>query len=239
MDPFTYSNIFDTKGIEYIAIISFLLLLIPFWIFLNKKVTSLKNSWHRNGILSPANLRIPQGLYFCNNHTWAHLEKSGTARVGIDEMLLHITGEINLRFQKNPGEVIRKGEVLTEVDQHGKKLKVFSPISGKIVNANQSLTENPEIMDEDPYGQGWIYKIKPFDWKGETESYFLAEDATKWSMQEVSRFKDFFASEMEKFSTGSLNPVLQDGGELRDNTLSELPAEIWEDFQKSFLNIGA
>jgi glycine cleavage system H protein len=64
MDGFTYTNIFDTKGIEYIVIIAFLLLLIPFWLALNRPV-QLKEKFRKAlGVLSAAVLRIPQGIYF-------------------------------------------------------------------------------------------------------------------------------------------------------------------------------
>ena len=71
----------------------------------------------------------------------------------------------------------------------------------------------------------------------ETKSYFLAEEATNWSAKELDRFKDFIAGgAMKKYSSEPSLMVLQDGGELRDNILSELPDEVWKDFQKEFLD---
>ena len=235
MDGFTYFNIFETKGIEYLAIITFLALLIPFWVLLNKQVKIGKKFQKALGVLSANVLRIPQGLFYCENHTWTHLEKSGAAKVGLDDLLLHITGEVKFRNLKNPGELIKKGELLTEINQKGKQLRIYSPISGKVLNTNSIINESPEILNEDPYGNGWIYKIKPSNWITETNTYFLAEEATNWSTKELQRFKDFLAVSMKKYSPEPSMIVLQDGGELRDNSLSELPNEIWQDFQNSFL----
>jgi glycine cleavage system H protein len=139
MDGFTYSNMFDTKGIEYLAIIAFLILLIPFWIVLNKQAKLAKRIKHALGVLSANILRIPQGLFYSKNHTWTHLERSGSARVGLDDLLVHITGEMNFRNLRDPGQTITKGELLAEFEQEGKRLRIFSPISGKILNFNQSL----------------------------------------------------------------------------------------------------
>jgi len=235
MEQFAYSNIFETKGIEYLVIITFLVLLIPFWVLLNKKVKIIKSMHKALGVLSANVLKIPQGIFYCKNHTWTHLETTGAAKVGLDDLLLHITGEVIFKNLKNQGDIIRKGDLLTEIYQNGKGLNIYSPISGKILNTNSTLNEKPGMLVTDPFGIGWIYEIKPTNWKSETNSYFLAEDATNWSNKELKRFKDFLASSVKKYSPVPSMLVLQDGGELRDNLLSEMPIEIWQDFQKSFL----
>lgn len=236
MDGFNYYNIFDTKGIEYLVIIAFLLLLIPFWLALNKQVVIRERFRKAMGILSAAVLRIPQGIFFNKNHTWAYLEKSGTAKVGVDDLLLHITGELSIRHLKNPGEHVRKGELMAEMDQKGKSLKVFSPITGTIVNSNPELDLNRDLLNNDPYGQGWLYNIKPSLWVEEIPSFLMADDATQWLNQELIRYKDFLALKMQKYLPDPSLVILQDGGELLDNSLSAMPDELWQDFQKEFLN---
>jgi glycine cleavage system H protein len=235
MDGFTYTNIFDTKGIEYLAIIAFLVLLIPFWIILNRRATLKEQARRMMGILSANTLRIPQGLFHSRNHTWTHLERSGNARVGLDDLLIHLTGEMNFISLRTPGETIRKGELLAEFEQEGKLLRIFSPISGSIVNVNRSLAEEPGLLTDDPYGEGWLYRICPTDWKSETASYYLAGETTGWLKNELDRFKDFLAGSMRNHSPADL-VVLQDGGELRDHTLEALPDQLWQDFQKEFLD---
>jgi len=237
MESFNRVDIFDTKGIEYLFVIGYLLFLIIFWNVANKHERMIIQIKKVISNLSAGILRIPQGLFYNRYHTWTHLEESGEARVGLDDFLQHITGEVKLSFLKNAGEMIRKGDLLTQIDKDGKQLKVFSPISGVILNSNLSLREDPAILNADPYGKGWIYKIKPSDWKKETNAYFLAEEATAWSVNELERFKDFLTrGAMRKYSSEPSMVLLQDGGEIRDNVLSDLPDEVWMDFQKDFLN---
>jgi glycine cleavage system H protein len=236
MDGFTYTNIFETKGIEYLAIIAFLVLLIPFWLLLNKKSKVSNQIRKASGLLTTNVLNIPRGLFYSKNHTWAHLEKSGTAKVGLDDLLLHFTGEVKLTCTKNPDEIIKKGDSLAEIDQKGKLLRIYSPISGRIMLANPLLPESPEVLNEDPYGKGWICKIQPTNWVEETKSYYLAEEAVKWSATELERFKDFLALSMVKHSPEPAMVILQDGGELSDKALSAMPREIWQDFQEEFLD---
>jgi glycine cleavage system H protein len=237
MESFNRVDIFDTKGIEYLFVIGYLLFLIIFWNVANKheRITKqIKKVWSN---LSAGFLRIPQGIFYNRYHTWTHMGESGEAKVGLDDFLQHITGEVKFTQLKNPGEMINKGEILTRIDKDGRQLNIFSPISGKILYTNSALIENPEILNEDPYGGGWIYKIKPSNWKKETNSYLLAEEATNWSTKEIERFKDFLTGgPMRKYSTSPSMVLLQDGGEVRDDILSELPNEVWKDFQDEFLN---
>jgi len=235
MDGFTYTNIFDTKGIEYLIVIAFLLLLIPFWLALNKRVKTRERIHKALGVLSASMLRIPQGIFYSKNHTWAYLEKSGVARIGLDDLLLHITGEVSVSHCKSPGETVKKGDLLAEIDHKGKSLNIYSPISGEVISANSVLSVNRELLNADPYGNGWIYNIKPSDWVAEISSLYLAGNATDWLKRELVRYKDFLAMSMPKYSPETSMVMLQDGGELVENSLSEMPQEIWQDFQKEFL----
>ena len=112
MEGFSYSDIFATKGMEYVIIIAFLALLIPFWVVLNKQVKVNKQIQRALGFLSASILKIPQGLFYSQNHTWMYMEKSGAAKVGLDDLLMHITGEVKFSQLKNPGEMINKGDLL-------------------------------------------------------------------------------------------------------------------------------
>lgn len=235
MDGFTYHNIFETKGIEYLAIVVFFAILIPFWIILNRKVKENRQLKKRLGILTANSLRVPQGIFYSKNHTWTHLDSKGVAKVGLDDLLLHITGEVKFSKLKKSGEQVNKEDLLAEISHNGKPLRILSPISGEILATNSLLDQSPEIVNEDPYQKGWLYKIKPSRWIAETNSFYLAEEATNWSARELERFKDFLATSVERYAPDPSKIILQDGGELIDQPLSELPEEVWQDFQRSFL----
>lgn len=238
MENFTRVDIYDTKGLEYLFVIAYLLIFIIFW-NIAKNPQIIKQIKEAISTISANILRIPQGIFFSRFHTWTHLEESGAAKVGLDDFLIHIAGKVELTHLKNPGHVIEKGDLLTMIDQGGKQLKIYSPISGKIVNTNSLIKEDNEILNKDPYDDGWIYKIKPSNWVKETKSYFLAEDAIDWSTKELNRFKDFLAGDpMRRYSSEPSMILLQDGGEIRENVLSELPNEVWEKFQEEFLEFS-
>lgn len=236
MEQFIYHNIFQTKGVEYIIIIAFLLLLVPFWKFVNRKKRIVKVIRRTLGILSAEVLKAPSGLLFNRNHTWAHLGKSGIAQVGVDDWLQHVTGNSKLGFLKDPGDHVKKGEPLMEIKNNGKALRIPSPISGKVVNTNNNLIETPEIIEDDPYNEGWVYKIQPDDWKSETNNFIIGEETGKWFKSELERLKDFVAVSLGNNSPQASMVVMQEGGELRDHPLTDMPKEVWQDFQKEFLD---
>jgi len=235
MEQFTYTNIFDTKGIEYLVVIGFLLLLIPFWRWLNKPVQYRAEPAGVARALSAALLRIPRGLFYGPNHTWSHLTASGIARVGMDDLLLHLTGGVEVRFLKAREEQIRKGEPLASVTQDGKQLVIHSPISGKIIESHEAVQGNPEGLLEDPY-RSWLYQIEPERWKEETGSYRMGAEAEAWAGDELKRFREFLSS-VPLTGVPDEAPVLQAGGELIDQPLKMMDQEVWERFQEKFLGM--
>jgi glycine cleavage system H protein len=238
MEGFSLVDIYDTKGTEYLFVIAYLVLFIIFWRVIRNPGRVLSQIKDAISTLSVKVLKIPQGIYFSKNHTWTHLGESGAAKVGLDDFLQHVIGELQLSGLKDPGDSIRKGELLAEIEQDGKQLKVYSPISGEVLETNALLAENPEMINTDPYQKGWLYQIKPSNWMKETSSCLLAEKASEWSDRELTRFKDFLSmGAMRKYSSEPAMLMLQDGGEIRDHVLSELPEEVWNDFQEEFLNV--
>lgn len=234
MDGFSYVNIFDTKGIEYIIIIAFLLLIIPFWKLLNRP---LKAQVKRNEArpLSSSVLNAPQGIFFSNNHTWAHMLKSGDARIGIDSLLINLTGEVNLKMLRDAGSVVRKGEEISELVRDGKRLAIVSPVSGTITSLNHDLQDDPSMLHEDPYGKGWVCSIKPADWVGEVTGFHFAAGANTWLKKELERIRDFMAVTASRLNPETQAVYMQDGGELAGYPLASMPEEVWSAFQDEFL----
>lgn len=235
MEAFTYSNIFETKGIEYIIILFFLLLLIPFWIFVNQKVGVVKQIQQTFSALTASILRIPQGLFYSRNHTWLHLEKSGQAKIGIDDFLFRVLGNIKIVPKIEPGLMVKKGDVIATIEQNGKQLRLKSPVSGKMIGVNAAVTKNDGILPSDIYNEGWIFAIQPNNWKNDISGFYFAEDATNWISDEVQRMKDFLSVALSKNVGASPQVVYQEGGELQMNPLSGMEPEIWDNFQKEFL----
>ncbi len=187
---------------------------------------------------NPRTLTVPRGLFFDKTHTWAFMEKEGTLKVGIDDFLQHITGHISSLIMKKPGDQVKKGDPILTIVQKGKRLTISSPASGIIIAENTNLLSDPSLINTSPYEDGWIYRIEPSNWIRENQFLFMAEKYTEWIRNEFLRLKDFLAAAVKPDAPEFANAILQDGGEIADRVLENLPPEIWEDFQTKFIDIS-
>jgi glycine cleavage system H lipoate-binding protein/ABC-type phosphate transport system substrate-binding protein len=178
------------------------------------------------------------GLYFDKTHTWVFMEKDGNVTIGIDDFIQHVTGSITQLKLKNPGEKVKKGEPVLSLIQQGKQLNINAPISGIIREQNQKLIKNPSLINTSPYDDGWIYTIEPLNWLREIQFLFMTNNYRKWLKNEFSRLKDFMSIFIKPGTVEYSNVILQDGGELKDNLLSDFGPEVWEEFQNNFIDIS-
>ena len=181
---------------------------------------------------------IPGGLYYDKTHTWAFMDEEGLVKIGIDDFLQHITGPITRIEMKNPGEKIRKGEQLLSIIQNGKQLHLYAPVSGTIKEQNTMLTSHSSYLNASPYYKGWVYMIEPTNWPLETQFLTMAGKYKTWLHQEFSRLKDFLATSLQSDQLAYSHVVLQDGGALKDGVLIEFGPELWEEFQRKFIDVS-
>ncbi len=188
--------------------------------------------------LDATSINSPDGIYYGKSHAWSFMEKDGTVRVGIDDFLQHVTGPISRVKMKQSGDSIHKGEKMLTINHDGKQLEIYAPVSGIIKEQNQNLNTNSGLVNNSPYGEGWIYSIIPRNWSREIEFMLLGQDYKNWLNDEFTRLKDFLARSVKTNEAAYQHIVLQDGGELRDNILADLEPKVWEDFQSRFLDIS-
>jgi glycine cleavage system H protein len=221
--------------VEYLIIIAFLSLLIPFWLVINKNNKIVTGFTRVFDTLTKRILNIPKGIYYSRNHTWAFLEESGNAKIGLNDFLATVIGNVEVKMIVSIGETISKGEVIAEIKQGDKHLIIASPLSGIVADTNAAISGHPELLLNDPCKEGWLCAVQPSQWKADTSSFLLADDAIRWILSEVDRFKDFLAVSLVRQSQEPALLSLQEGGEIRPHILEEMNSEIWEGFQKSFL----
>lgn len=189
-----------------------------------------------NGIFDENSMVIPKGLFFDKSHTWAFMEENGKVKIGIDDFLQHITGPITRIEMKNPGEKVRKGDIVLSIIQKGKQLNIYSPITGTIMESNGALSANSSALNTSPYADGWIYRIEPSNWLREIQFMNMADKYKAWLNQEFTRLKDFLAITLRGNTPGYASVVLQDGGAMKDHILADMGPEVWEEFQTRFID---
>jgi glycine cleavage system H protein len=104
---------------------------------------------------------IPGDLKFLKTHEWARVEDDGTVSVGISD---HAQGQLgDLVYVELPavGDEVEAGNSCAVVESVKAASDVYSPISGRIVKVNEALNDKPETINEDAFGEGWIFVVKP------------------------------------------------------------------------------
>jgi len=227
MDANTYVDIFSTKGIEYLIVISFFLLFIPFL----RMVREIQRP-----VFSLADLRLPKGVYFNPTHMWGFLEANGKMAVGADDFLANITGPMNIRYLKKPGDEICQGEVISILENGDRTLNLYAPASGVISRKNNPMRRHFGQSTDPDFTNNWLYKITPMNWDREKRNLLMGSEAKTWISNELGRLRDFLTFADHKYS-GNLQPILlQEGGQIKDQVLTELSPEVWQEFQVEFLD---
>lgn len=106
---------------------------------------------------------IPSELRYVDTHEWARLEDDGTVTVGITDHAQEALGDIVYVELPEVDTDGIAGEEAGVVESVKAASDVYFPISGTVIAVNSALTESPEIINTDPYGEGWFYKLKPRD----------------------------------------------------------------------------
>ena len=132
---------------------------------------------------------MPEDLVYEKNHYW--IKQEGDLLVmGMDDFAQKLAGEIVYVQLPDDGKKVKAGKKFAKVES-GKWLgKVYSPVNGVIESVNEDLEENPGLINEDCYGKGWMYKIKPND-PGDTGDVIKGADAIEaWINEEAEKYAE-------------------------------------------------
>jgi glycine cleavage system H protein len=105
-------------------------------------------------------MKIPDNLKYTQDHEWIRMD-GDLAIAGITDFAQGELGDIVFIEIETAGETLGKGEVFGTVEAVKTVSDVFMPVSGEVVEVNAALSDNPELVNKDPYGEGWMIKIKP------------------------------------------------------------------------------
>jgi glycine cleavage system H protein len=131
--------------------------------------------------------KMPDDLHYEENHFWVK-EEGDLLVMGMDDFAQVMAGEIVYIQLPDEGKRVKAGKKFAKIES-GKWLgKVFGPVNGELVEVNEELEMNPGLINDDCYGRGWMYKIKPDD-KGELANLIYGPDAVeKWLLAEIEKY---------------------------------------------------
>lgn len=121
---------------------------------------------------------VPEDLRYSSDHEWVRVD-SGRATIGITDYAQDALGDIVFLDLPDVGTEVRKDDSFSEVESTKSVSDVYAPVTGTIVEVNVRLADEPELMNSDPYGEGWICVI---ELAGEVEG-----------LMEASAYRDLIA----------------------------------------------
>ncbi|HEY8553868.1 MAG TPA: glycine cleavage system protein GcvH [Burkholderiales bacterium] len=105
----------------------------------------------------------PAELKYTKSHEWVRREPDGTVTVGITDHAQELMGDLVYVELPEAGRQVSSGKECAVVESVKAASEVYAPVSGEIVAANTALGDTPELINKDPYGEGWMFKIRPSD----------------------------------------------------------------------------
>ncbi len=108
-------------------------------------------------------MAIPDDRRYSKEHEWALVEDAGTVLVGISEFAQEELGDVVYVELPKVGAKVKQGGQIGEIESVKAVSDLFSPVSGEIVEVNDAVKQNPELVNDSPYENGWLLRIKPDD----------------------------------------------------------------------------
>ena len=131
---------------------------------------------------------LPDELYYHKEHAWVKVE-DGKARVGMNDMFQSEAGDIVFVDLPEEGDDIDAGEVCGKIQSAKWIGKLVAPISGEVAEVNEEVSDEPGLINRDPYGEGWIVVIEPSSLDDELGSLMQGEAVATFIKEEVAKAK--------------------------------------------------
>ena len=118
---------------------------------------------------------VPSELKYVASHEWLRMEDDGTITVGITDHAQEALGDIVYVELPDVGDTVAVDDEVAVVESVKAASDVYAPNTGEVVAINEALEDDPEVINTDPYGEGWMYRIKP-DNADDFDSLLSAEE---------------------------------------------------------------
>ncbi|MDR1428453.1 MAG: glycine cleavage system protein GcvH [Bifidobacteriaceae bacterium] len=105
-------------------------------------------------------MSIPSELFYTAEHEWVAHPSGPQARVGITEYAATTLGDIVFVDLPEFGQHVKAGEACGEIESTKSTSELYSPVSGRVIGVNERVVDAPELVNDDPYGEGWLFVVE-------------------------------------------------------------------------------
>ena len=170
---------------------------------------------------------LPEQLHYHRGHTWAKVIGKDTVTVGVDDFARRLLGKTEGVELPVVGSYVRQGGKGARIQVEGRAADVIAPVDGEVVAVNRDLKADPHLVADDPYGRGWLIKIRSTNLAAALRNLFSGNLARRW----IEDAKEQLELRLMALS-GS---VLQDGGEPAPDFARHVETDDWKGLVEQFL----
>ena len=127
--------------------------------------------------------------FYNSNHLWTKQDDTGQVTVGMDELGLDSLGEMAYLRLPNVGTAVKMGKAMGTMEAAKMTGEIYAPVSGIVVKKNDTVLQNPLLVNEKPYDNGWLVKIDPTNWEDDSAGMVTGNDLSTWVDAEIERFE--------------------------------------------------
>lgn len=171
--------------------------------------------------------RVPDWLLYHMGHAWARVDGVHLLAVGVDDFAQQLVGPLDGVDLPAAGTTITRGQPGWTLLVEGQRFDVLSPVDGTVIAANPSVRRKASLVNTDPYGRGWILKVKVSRVSDATKDLLRGQAATEW-MHALS-------DELTAAMASKLGPLAQDGGLPLHGIARGLDPAHWDQVARRFL----
>lgn len=172
--------------------------------------------------------QIADEYYFHLGHSWVHIEHNGWVRIGIDDFISKVFGPAHTIELPPVGAFLKQGEVGWVLTRNGLKAPVQSPVSGTVFAVNDKIRERPEIAQDDPYKEGWLFLLDPANLNLNLKGLYFGKECFQWIEKENQNLLEFLGPQYERLAAT--------GGEMIDDIYEQFSEIAWYRIVCEFLH---
>jgi len=224
MEGFRFVDIFATKGIEYIIVMAFLAAFIYFSRYLAYRPPEKKDGRDAD---SAGIFRVPEGLFYHQGHGWLRPEPDSVGVVGLDDFAQKLVGKVDSVEMPGIGTRLAQGDPGWNLVVGSVKIPMLSPVDGEVIAVNPEVLRSPAILGQDPYGKGWLFKVKSHRIAADVRNLLSGKLARSWMENSLDKLRPV--------NIENIGPVLQDGGLPVDGIARALGGDRWDALARTHL----
>ncbi|MEJ2641960.1 MAG: glycine cleavage system protein H [Desulfosarcinaceae bacterium] len=172
-------------------------------------------------------IQFPQGYYLHQGHSWVRMESDGEVRIGLDAFAGQLLGLLDTVDLPLMGKRLERGEGTIGIERQSWRADLPAPVSGVVTAANVQVQERPELVQEDPYGEGWLLMAHADDLRSEIRELLIGAEAKQHLEGDIDALHTTIEAQ--------LGPLAADGGQFVNGILNHLPRECWDQVAHDFL----